>query len=94
MIKLKPQHHPLLVPILSFILGALVISILILAAFTNNTVFWIVAVLFDVGIAFLGVKTILNMRKPKMISQPLGEQLKFGEQSSPEPKPEVDGTEQ
>ncbi len=93
MIKIKPQHHPLLVPVLSFFLLALVISIMILAAFTNNTVFWIVAVLFDVGIAFVGVKTILNLRKPKLISKPLGDQLKFGETVSSEPEPEVDGTE-
>ena len=93
MIRIKPQHHPLLVPVLSFLLLALVISIMILAAFTNNTVFWIAATLFDVGIAFVGVKTILNLRKPKLISKPLGDQLKFGESVSPEPEPEVDGTE-
>jgi hypothetical protein len=93
MIKIKPQHHPLLIPVLSFLMLALVISILILAAFTNNTVFWIVAVLFDVGIAFVGVRIILNMRKPKLISKPLGDQLKFGEQTSPESEPEVVETE-
>jgi len=93
MLKLKPQHHPLLIPILSFLLLVLVIAILILAAYTNNIAFWIIAVLFDLGISFLGAKTIIKLRKPKLISKPLGDQLKFGERLAGEEEPEVVKTE-
>ncbi len=90
MLKVKPQQHPLLVPTLSFLLLVMVIMILILAAYTNNITFWIVAVLFDLGISFIGVKTILNLRKPKLISKPLGDQLKFGERLEGEEEPEAE----
>lgn len=93
MLKLKPQLHPLLVPTLSFLLLVLVIVILVLAAYTNNITFWIVAVLFDLGISFIGVKTILKLRKPKLISKPLGDQLKFGKRLENEEESEVVKTE-
>jgi len=93
MLKVKPQLHPLLVPTLSFLLLVMVISILVLAAYTNDIAFWIVAALFDLGISFIGAKTILKLRKSKLISQPLGDQLKFGERLADEEEPEVVKTE-
>ncbi|MCE7738432.1 MAG: hypothetical protein KAU62_00030 [Candidatus Heimdallarchaeota archaeon] len=93
MLKLKPQHHPLLVPTLSFLLLVLVIMILVLAAYTNNISFWIASVLFDLGISFIGAKTILKLRKPILISKPLGDQLKYGERLEGEEEPEVVKTE-
>ena len=65
MLKVKPEHHPLLIPLLSGLLLALVICILVLAAFTKSTLFWIAAALFDLGISYVGVRKIIDMQKPE-----------------------------
>ena len=65
----------------------MVIGILVLAAYTNKTGFWITAIIIDLAIIYIGIQSITTLRKPKFISSPIGRTLEYTE-ISPEENPE------
>ena len=77
MIKVKPKYHKTFIPALITFISLLVIGLLILAAFTHDTAFWIVIIVVDLIIIFIGFRSIRAYRKPKIISSPLGKVLQY-----------------
>ncbi len=77
MIKVKPKYHRLFIPALTFIIFALVVGLLILAAFAQDTAFWVVIVILDLIIIYLGYANIRSYKKPRIMSTPLGKVLEY-----------------
>ncbi len=77
MIKVKPKYHKAFIPALIIFITLLVIGLLILAAFTHDTAFWVVIIIIDLIIIIIGFRSIRAYRQPKIISTPLGKVLEF-----------------
>ena len=77
MIKVKPKYHKAFIPTLIIFLALLVVGLLILAAFTQDTAFWVVIVLVDIAIIIIGYRSIRSYRKTRIISAPLGKVLEY-----------------
>ena len=89
MIKIPPKYHPAYIPALASLVSILVICILVLAAYANSTTFWITAILIDMMIIYIGFTSIVNLRKPKYMSKPLGRVLEFSVKESIEQQEET-----
>ena len=77
MIKV-PQEHPrwYLILVIGFFVS-LVVCILILAAITSDTFFWVVAVAIDLVVIAIGVRTILKMFRPVIITEKMDDVLEY-----------------
>ena len=71
MLKVTPKKNKWYIITIGIIYGLLVVSILILAAFTNDTVFWIVAIVIDIAVILLGVRAFIKMNKPLIVTPPM-----------------------
>ena len=71
MLKVTPKKNKWYMITLGVIYGLLVVSILILAAFTNDTIFWIVAIIVDIAVILLGVRAFIRMNKPLIVTPPM-----------------------
>ncbi len=81
MIKV-PQEHPrwYLILVIGFFVS-LVVCILILAAITSDIFFWIVAIAIDLVVIAIGVRTILKMFKPVIVTEKMGAVLEYPKES-------------
>ena len=77
MIRVKPKYHRFFIPTLIILVSCLVIALLVLAAFTRDTAFWVAIVLLDSVIIAISYRSIRNYRKPRIISSPLGKVLEY-----------------
>ncbi|MCE7741699.1 MAG: hypothetical protein GOP50_04515 [Candidatus Heimdallarchaeota archaeon] len=77
MIKARPKYHRAFIPALITILACLVVGLLVLAAFTRDTAFWVVISIIDVIIIYIGYQSIRKYRKTRIISTPLGKVLEY-----------------
>jgi len=77
MIKV-PQEHPrwYLILVIGFFVS-LVVCILILAAITSDTFFWVVAVAIDLVVIAIGVRTVLKMFRPVIITEKMDDVLEY-----------------
>lgn len=77
MIKV-PQEHPrwYLILVIGFFVS-LVVCILILAAITSDIFFWIVAIAIDLVVIAIGVRTILRMFRPVIITEKMSDVLEY-----------------
>jgi hypothetical protein len=77
MIKV-PQDNPrwYIILVIGFFVS-LVVCILILAAITADTFFWVVAIAIDLVVIAIGVRTIMKMFKPVIITEKLGDVLEY-----------------
>ncbi|NPD88998.1 MAG: hypothetical protein HGN29_09740 [Asgard group archaeon] len=81
MIK-APQEHPrwYIILIIGFFVS-LVVCILILAAITSDIFFWIVAIAIDLIVIAIGVRTILKMFRPVIITEKMGDVLEYNKEN-------------
>jgi uncharacterized protein YacL len=77
MLKVTPKKNKWYMITIGVIYGLLIISILILAAFTRNTVFWVVAVIIDIVVILLGVRAFIKMNKPLIVTPPMEGALEY-----------------
>lgn len=77
MIKVKPKYHKAFIPTLITLISLLVVGLLVLAAFTQDTAFWIVIILIDSLVILIGYRSIRNYKKTRIMSAPLGKVLEY-----------------
>ena len=77
MLKVTPKKNKWYMITIGIIYGLLVISILILAAFTRDTFFWVVAVIIDIAVILLGVRAFIKMNKPVIVTPPMEGALEY-----------------
>ncbi len=77
MLKVTPKKNKWYMITIGVIYGLLIVSILVLAAFTNDTVFWIVAVIIDIAVILLGVRAFIKMNKPLIVTPPMEGALEY-----------------
>lgn len=82
MIKVPQKHSTIYVVVISTIYVALIVSILVLAAISQNIGFWITAVLMDLIIIAMGVRFFYKLFKPKIVAKPLKAVLEFEDTST------------
>ncbi len=95
MVKVPQEHKRWYVILVIGFFISLVLCILILAAITRDTFFWIVAIVIDLIVIAIGTRTILKMFKPVVISEKIGDVLEYTKESSEQTtsiKPDAEST--
>ena len=77
MLEVTPKKNKWYMITIGIIYGLLVVSILILAAFTRDTFFWVVAVIIDIAVILLGVRAFIKMNKPLIVTPPMEGALEY-----------------
>ncbi|MHA1667516.1 MAG: hypothetical protein ACTSUR_02565 [Candidatus Heimdallarchaeaceae archaeon] len=76
-IKVKTRKNPFFLALLIGIYVALVVCVIVLAAISQNTGFWVASIVIDIILIVMGTFHFVNLLKPKYYSQPIGEVLKY-----------------
>ena len=79
MIRIRERQTPLFLTLFVIFNLALITAVIWLAAITNNSFFWIIAIIIDILIAYLVYSTLKGLIKPKEILKPLGKTLVYSE---------------
>ena len=87
MVKVPQEHKQWYIILVISFFVSLVVCILILAAITGDTFFWIVAIVIDLIVIAIGVRTILKMFKPVIISEKIGDVLEYSKESKDQVPP-------
>ncbi len=77
MIKVPQKHHPVYIAAISTLYVGLIVCVLWLAAISQSTGFWVVAILIDLAIIALGVRIFYKLFKPRIVSKPIKDVLDF-----------------
>ena len=95
MVKVPQEHKRWYIILVIGFFISLVLCILILAAITGDTFFWIVAIVIDLIVIAIGARTILKMFKPVVITEKIGDVLEYNRETSeqsPPIKPDAEST--
>jgi hypothetical protein len=87
MVKVPQEHKRWYVILVIGFFVSLIVCILILAAITGDTFFWIVAIVIDLIVIAFGVRTILKMFKPVIISEKISDVLEYPKETSEQIQP-------
>ena len=85
MVKVPQEHRRWYVILVIGFFISLIICILILAAITSDPFFWIVAIMIDLIVIAIGVRTIMKMFKPVIITERIGDVLEYKRQDEEQP---------
>jgi hypothetical protein len=77
MIKVPQEHSRWYIILVIGFFVSLVLCILILAAITADTFFWIVAIIIDLIVISIGARTVLKMFKPVIMTEKIGDVLEY-----------------
>ena len=75
--KVPPQHSKIYLAIIGAVYVFLIAAIIVLAAYANDWIFWIISTLVEIVIIYIGVKSFIEITKSKTVTPPLGETLTF-----------------
>ncbi|MCG3221299.1 MAG: hypothetical protein H7641_07960 [Candidatus Heimdallarchaeota archaeon] len=81
MIKVPQEYQRWYLILVIGFFASLVVCILILAAITSNTFFWIVAIAIDLIVIAIGVRTIQRMFRPVIITEKMSDVLEYNKES-------------
>ena len=59
--KVPPKHSKLYLATIGTIYCLLVVAIIILAAYTNNWIFWIISTLIEIIIIYVGITNFIKL---------------------------------
>jgi len=77
MFKVREKHSPIFLALFILFNVGLIIAVIWLASITNNSLFWVIAIIIDLLIGYLSYSTFRSMLKPKEVLRPLPKPLVY-----------------